>query len=73
LAAKSELLFKRKQQLVRDAIWDAAIDLFAAKGFDKVTVDNIAAAADVSQRTFFRYFASKNDLMSKVYCPMEKL
>jgi AcrR family transcriptional regulator len=65
LATNSELLLKRKQQVVQDAIWNAAIDLFAVKGFDESTVDDIVAAAGVSQRTFFRYFASKNDLMGK--------
>src|SRR5260370_6463750 len=54
----------RKQQVVRDAIWDAATDLFADKGFDETTVDDIALAAGVSRRSFFRYFASKNDLMA---------
>ena len=54
----------RKQQVVRDAIWDAATDLFALKGFDETTVDDIAQAAGVSRRSFFRYFASKNDLMA---------
>jgi AcrR family transcriptional regulator len=54
----------RKQQLVRDAIWDAAVELFIEKGFDETTVDDIAEAAGVSRRTFFRYFSSKNDLMS---------
>ncbi len=54
----------RKQQLVRDAIWDAAIDLFVQKGFDETTVDEIANAAGVSRRSFFRYFSSKNDLMA---------
>ena len=54
----------RKQQAVRNAIWDAATDLFAGKGFDETTVDDIAQAAGVSRRSFFRYFASKNDLMA---------
>jgi AcrR family transcriptional regulator len=54
----------RKQRFVRDAIWDAATDLFADKGFDETTVDDIAQAAGVSRRSFFRYFASKNDLMA---------
>ncbi len=54
----------RKQQLVREAIWDAAMDLFAEKGFDETTVDDIAQAAGVSRRSFFRYFSSKNDLMA---------
>lgn len=55
----------RKQQMVRDAIWDAAIDLFAGKGFDETTVEDIARAAGTSRRSFFRYFASKNDLMAQ--------
>ena len=58
-------LHARKQQLVRDAIWDAAIDLFADKGFDETTVEHITNAAGVSQRSFFRYFASKADLMGQ--------
>jgi AcrR family transcriptional regulator len=55
----------RKQQFVRDAIWDAAIDLFAQKGFDETTVDDIAELAGVSRRSFFRYFSSKSDLMAQ--------
>lgn len=55
----------RKQEFVRAAIWDAAIDLFTAKGFDDTTVEQVAQAAGVSRRTFFRYFASKNDLMGQ--------
>lgn len=55
----------RKQQFVRDAIWDAATDLFAKKGFDETTVDDIARAAGVSRRSFFRYFSSKSDLMAQ--------
>jgi AcrR family transcriptional regulator len=65
VTATSVKLKARKQQLVRDAIWDAAIDLFIAKGFDAVTVDEIAQAAGVSRRSFFRYFSSKSDLMAQ--------
>ena len=65
MVTNSTVLLRRKQKVVQDAIWNAAIDLFAEKGFDKTTVDDIAAAAGVSQRTFFRYFASKSDLMGQ--------
>jgi AcrR family transcriptional regulator len=58
-------LHHRKQDFVRGAIWDAAVDLFVAKGFDDTTVDDIARAAGVSKRSFFRYFSSKNDLMGQ--------
>jgi AcrR family transcriptional regulator len=54
-----------KQQLVRNAIFEAAIDLFAAKGFDETTVEEVAQAAGVSRRSFFRYFASKDDLLAQ--------
>ena len=55
----------RKQEFVRDAIWAAAIDLFAEKGFEETTVDDIVDAAGTSRRTFFRHFESKRDLMAQ--------
>lgn len=39
-----------------------ALELIADRGFEATTVDDIAAAAGIGRRTFFRYFASKNDL-----------
>src|SRR5437868_9439910 len=58
-------LHDRKIDVVRSAIWDAAVDLFVSRGFEQTTVDDIAQAAGVSRRTFFRYFASKSDLMGQ--------
>jgi AcrR family transcriptional regulator len=58
-------LHARKQQFVRNEIWDTAIRLFAEKGFDETTVDDIAQEAGVSRRSFFRYFSSKSDLMAQ--------
>lgn len=55
----------RKRQLVLDAIYDASIDLFAKKGFDETTVDELAEAAGISRRSFFRYFESKDDLLAQ--------
>ena len=57
-------LRERKLRAVREAIWTAAMDLFAASGYDKTTVEDIAQAAGISLRSFFRYFMSKGDLMS---------
>lgn len=58
-------LQSRKQELVRSAIYDAAIELFDAKGFDETTVEEVAAAAGISRRSFFRYFESKDDLLAQ--------
>ncbi|MFC7471624.1 TetR family transcriptional regulator [Actinomadura keratinilytica] len=52
-------LAQRKRQLVADELTEAALQLLALSGFDGVTVDEIVAAAGVSKRTFFRYFASR--------------
>lgn len=57
-------LRSRKQQVVRDAIFEAALELFATNGFDETTVEEVAGAAGISRATFFRYFASKDDLLA---------
>lgn len=56
-------LAQRKRQLVSDELTEAALQLLARKGFDAVTIDEIATSAGVSKRTFFRYFASKEDVV----------
>ncbi|MFG1676580.1 TetR/AcrR family transcriptional regulator [Micromonospora sp. NPDC049282] len=53
----------RKKVRTRDAIADAAISLFLARGFEQVSVSDIAATAEVSKPTLFRYFATKEDLI----------
>jgi AcrR family transcriptional regulator len=53
----------RKKNETRQALRDAAHRLFAEKGFSRTTIDDITEAADVSRRTFFRYYASKDDLL----------
>ena len=56
-------LRERKRQQVHEAISSAAITLFLERGFDKVSVAEVAAAAGISKPTLFKYFPAKEDLV----------
>jgi mycofactocin system transcriptional regulator len=53
----------RKPATSRAELEHVAFELFDSQGFEQVTVDDIATAAGIGRRTFFRYFASKNDVV----------
>lgn len=57
-------LRQRKLQATRERLTRAAMALFLERGFEATTIDEIAAAADVSRRSFFHYFASKEDVVA---------
>ncbi|OLV16367.1 hypothetical protein BOO71_0004957 [Deinococcus marmoris] len=56
-------LRERKRLRTRQAILTAATDLFERHGYTETTLDDIAAAAEISKRAIFSYFASKEDLL----------
>ncbi|MGH3095285.1 MAG: TetR/AcrR family transcriptional regulator [Streptosporangiales bacterium] len=62
-AQESRTLRERKRERTRQALIDAATDLFDRYGYDQTTVADIAACADIGTRTFFSYFASKEELL----------
>jgi AcrR family transcriptional regulator len=55
-------LRERKKQKTRQLIFEVAARLFVARGFDAVTVSEVARAADLSEVTVFNYFPTKEDL-----------
>jgi AcrR family transcriptional regulator len=62
MAPKSTPIREQTRAVVRSLLARTAVELFAAKGYDDTTLDEVAAAAGVSRRTLFNYFRSKEDL-----------
>jgi len=62
MADKADGLRERKKRATRQAISNVATRLFTERGFDNVTVAQVAAAANVAKMTVFNYFARKEDL-----------
>jgi len=64
-------LRERKKQKTKEAIHRAAMRLFAKRGYEETTIEQIAAAVEISPSTFFNYFPTKEDVvMLDIYDPM---
>lgn len=62
-ATEPEGLRERKRRQTLERLSEVGLELFAAKGYEATTIDEIAAAAGISRRTFFYYFDSKEDIL----------
>lgn len=63
MADRQKTSVGRKPVTSRAELEHVAFELFAEKGFERTTIDDIARAAGIGRRTFFRYFPSKNDVV----------
>ncbi|WP_027552231.1 TetR/AcrR family transcriptional regulator [Bradyrhizobium sp. Cp5.3] len=63
-SAATSGLRQRKREQTRERLTRAAMAMFLERGFEATTIDDIAAAAEVSRRSFFHYFASKEDVVA---------
>jgi AcrR family transcriptional regulator len=61
--AEGDSLTDRKRRRAKEAIRRAALDLFSERGFDAVSVTDIAERAEVGRTTFFRYFGDKQEVL----------
>lgn len=61
--ARDDSLTERKRRRAKEAIRQAALDLFSERGFDAVSVTDIAERAEVGRTTFFRYFGDKQEVL----------
>ncbi len=61
--APAEGLRERKRRETAKRIKEVAIRMFVERGYDATTIDDIAAAADISRRTFFYYYKTKDDIL----------
>lgn len=66
---KGKKLTKRQLQAIdtKNKIYNVAIDLMERKGFDNITIEEIAKKAGVSIGSFYHYFNSKNDILVEIY------
>lgn len=62
--ATVETLHDRKLRLMRAQLAELALTSLLERGFDAVTIDELAAAAGISRRSFFRYFATKEEVVT---------
>jgi AcrR family transcriptional regulator len=62
---------ERKKTAARSLILSTAIELFSRRGIDAVTIDEIAAAADVGKGTIYNYFATKEDIVVAFMADLE--